>query len=276
MKRAPQLSLLVPFRASKDHPHRVRLWRWLQQYWAHELPDAEIVMGRCRSQIFCKTEAVNDAAQRARGRILVILDSDAYLRGEQIVHAARAIEEAGRRGINRWFVPYRHLYRLREQATEEILASDPRQPLRLRHPPSLDDVESLTSAAYGHHYGAMCQMMPRAAFECVGGMDPRFEGWGGEDVAFLRAVETLWGKNKSIDAPIYHLWHPSIGTTAKDKQWEGQSRPGVNNRLATRYGQATGDRARMRALVDEALALQKRRWFGARLIDWVLGFFRAR
>lgn len=272
--KRPQISLLVPFRASAQSPHRTRLWDWLREYWRHELPDAEIVIGRCQNRIFRKTEAVNDAASRARGRIFVILDSDAYLLGEQILDAARQIEEAARRGQNRWFVPYRKLYRLKQEPTELVLQSDPRNPLRFSNPPASEHVESTTSAAYGHHYGAMCQVMPREAFECVGLMDPRFEGWGGEDVAFLRAVETLWGKNKSIDMPIFHLWHPSIGTTAMDKCWEGQTRPQVNNQLATRYGKATGDRVKMRALVDEALKLQRRENLALRFLDWVRGLFR--
>lgn len=252
MKTRPQISLLIPFRPSASLPHRARLWKWLEEYWSHELPDAEVVMGTCKNEIFRKTEAVNDAASRATGRIFVIMDSDAYLRGDQLLRAARAIEDAARRGQKRWFIPYRRLYRLTEAPTEMVLNSDPRWPLRFSSPPPPENVESTTTAMYGHHFGAMVQVMPREAFELVGQMDTRFEGWGGEDVAFVRAVDTLFGKHKTLNAEVLHLWHPAIGTNASNKMWEGQDRPGVNNRLASRYHKATGDLVKMRSLVDEA------------------------
>jgi len=248
----PQISLLVPFRASASSPHRTRLWSWLRTYWQYELPDAEVVIGTSTNPSFSKTEALNDAAKKAHGRIFVLLDSDAYLRGDTILRAARAIEESARRGQNRWFIPYRRLYRLVEASTELILNSDPKWPVRLPSPPAAEDVESMTTATYGHHFGAMVQIMPREAFESVGGMDPRFEGWGGEDVAFVRAVDTLFGKHKTLNAEVLHLWHPSIGHNASNKMWEGQNRPGMNGHLASRYHRATGDPQRMRALVEEA------------------------
>lgn len=251
MAHRPQISLLVPFRASAWTPDRTRLWDWLQRYWEWELPDAEVVIGVSTRPIFSKTEAVNDAASRATGRVFVILDSDAYLRGEQILEAARAIETAARHNIKRWYVPYRRLYRLTQQASEKVLASDPKWPHRFPSRPDIKELETPNAAAYGHLFGAMCQIMPREAFECVGGMDPRFAGWGGEDVAFVRALDTLFAKNKTLDQEILHLWHPSIGHNATNKQWEGQSAPGPNGNLAKRYHRATGDIAAMRALCDE-------------------------
>lgn len=246
----PQISLLVPFRASSNAPHRARIWQWLSRYWKHELPDAEIVIGRSWSKTFSKTEAVNDAASRARGRIFVILDSDTYIRGEVVLRCARAIEDAQRRGIKRWYIPYRHLYRLTESSTERVLTSNPCWPYRFPSPPPSDEVESTIGSMHGHRFGAMIQIMPREAFETVGCMDPRFKGWGGEDVAFLRAVDTLYAKHKTVDSDVLHLWHPRIGDTVYDRMWEGQSRPGLNQQLANQYGRATGDRVRMRALVD--------------------------
>jgi hypothetical protein len=247
----PQISLLVPFRPSVEHPHRVRLWAWLEQYWRYELPDAEIVIGRSTSETFSKTEAVNDAARRATGRIFVILDSDTYIRGTAILKCARAIEDAQRRGHRLWFIPYRRLYRLTEESTEQVLASSHQWPFRFPSPPPVDEVESTVGSMHGHHFGAMIQVMPREAFELVGGMDPRFQGWGGEDVSFMRAVDTLYAKHKTLRHDVLHLWHPSIGITVYDRMWEGQQRPGSNSRLAERYNRAVGDRVRMLALVDE-------------------------
>lgn len=247
---SPQISLLVPFRVSAQHPHRARIWEWLQRYWRYELPDAEIVIGHSKSRAFSKTEAVNDAARRARGRIFVILDSDTYIRGSVILHCARQIEQAQRRGHKRWFIPYRRLYRLTEPSTDLVLDSDPMWPFRFSSPPPLDSVESTIGSMHGHHFGAMIQILPREAFETVGCMDPRFKGWGGEDVAFMRAVDTLYAKHKTVNVDVLHLWHPSIGTSVLDRMWEGQSTPGLNSKLAHAYSRATGDRAKMRVLVN--------------------------
>lgn len=277
MKKRPQISLLVPFRANSDAPHRLWIWEWLLEYWSYELPDAEIVMGRSKSVAFSKTEAVNDAARRATGRIFVILDSDAYLRGEVILHCAREIEEAQRRGHKLWFIPYRHLYRLTEGSTERVLNSDPRRPYRFSSPPARDEVESTVGSMHGHHFGAMVQIMPREAFRTVGCMDPRFQGWGGEDVAFLRALDTLYGKHKTVDVDVLHLWHPNLGTSVYNRMWEGQDTPGTNSKLAERYNRATGDRARMRALVDEGCQtiVCRCRWLPrwvCLLFGWIFGF----
>lgn len=256
----PQVSFLVPFRADNAAPHRVRVWDWLTDYWSWELPDAEIVVGKCKGKVFSKTEAVNDAASRAKGRIFVILDSDVYIRGESIVHCARAIEESQRREDKLWFIPYRHLFRLTEASTEMVLRSDPRTPLRFHSPPNTDEVESTTGSAHGHRFGAMIQIMPREAFATVGGMDPRFAGWGGEDVSFLRAVDTLYAKHKTLDAEVLHLWHANIGSTFQNRMWQGQDKPGSNWNLSSRYGKATQDRAKMRALVDEGCQPGHSRW----------------
>lgn len=277
MNCRPQISLLVPFRPNSATPHRTRIWEWLQRYWSYELPDAEIVIGRSSGASFSKTEAVNDAASRARGRIFVILDSDAYVRGDVILYCARAIEEASRRGHKLWFIPYRHLYRLTETSTELVLNSDPKVPYRFTSPPALDEVESTVGSMHGHHFGAMIQIMPREAFETVGCMDPRFRGWGGEDVAFLRALDTLYSKHKTVKADVLHLWHPSIGSTVHNRMWEGQNSPGQNADLAARYNRATGDRARMRALVDEGCGLccppqSKQAWWIFWFLTWLRNF----
>jgi hypothetical protein len=101
--------------------------------------------------------------------------------------------------------------------------------------------------------------MPREAFELVGGMDWRFSGWGGEDVAFMRAVDTLYGKHKTTRNQVLHLWHPfanAAENTIKGEPnllrlWEGQDSGQRNDVLANRYYAAYGDQERMRRLVDE-------------------------
>ncbi len=63
----PKISLLIPF-SSKD-PVRKESFRWLLKYWRHELPDAEIIIGRSHSKVFCKGRALNNAIRRSTGDV---------------------------------------------------------------------------------------------------------------------------------------------------------------------------------------------------------------
>lgn len=253
-RRSVQLSLIVPLRLERGSV-RERSWRWLRQYWAHELPDAEVVIGRSSGPVFSKTRAVNDAVRRSRGRILCVIDADAYLPGYVIQACADRLEIDLSRGVRRWFIPYTALYRLTEEASSVVLGSSPLDPYRLPSPPPDEWVESTVGSLHGRRYGAMIVIYPREAFDLLGGMDPRFEGWGGEDIAFARALDTLYAKHKTTPNDVNHIWHPKIGDSYVTRTWAGQE-DGVqlNSHLASRYSHATGDRVMMRGLVDEGIA----------------------
>lgn len=251
MGGGPQLSLLVPFRPDPSQPHRARLWDWLQRYWEWELPDAEIVMGTSEGKVFSKSVAVNQAAEKAHGRIFVVIDADTYMSGDVLLHCAREIDEAIRREHRLWFIPYRRLYRLTQSATMDLLESDPRTPLRFHSPPPGDRVGSTEGSAHGHYFGAMCQMAPRECFEITGGWQERFIGWGSEDVVQVRVQDTLYGRHKTTRNDVLHLWHERFGTGVADRVWAGQDQPRLNDQLASRYNRATFDFDAMRALVDE-------------------------
>lgn len=247
-----KISLLIPFSMEDRHSIRTVAFRWLLEYWKYELPDAEVIVGHSRGKIFCKGEALNNAARKANGDVLVIIDADTYIEGSVITQCAdRILEELDN---HLWFVPYRHLYRLNKDITNLIVHSNPANPLRIPTPPPpeyLDDNGNKSS--YGHRYGAMIMIIPRQALEVLGCFDERFKGWGGEDIAFLRALDTLYGKHKTTDNDVLHLWHPFLGKDYMTRRWEGQ-RKGfgqANQKLAQRYHKATGNPAQMRALVDE-------------------------
>ena len=250
----PKISLLIPF--TTKSAERREEFEWLLKYWRHELPDAEIIVGESHSRIFCKGEALNQAARKATGRVLVILDADAYIPGKIINRCADRILEEMHDHL--WYVPYRHLYRLKKEISKKILASDPEHPLRLSIPPSMDDVENGKQSSYGHRYGAMLMIIPREALDAVGGcFDERFKGWGGEDVAFLRALDTLYGKHKTANTDILHFWHPTIGDSYKTRMWKGQYGAQPNARLAMAYHRATRKPDQMRRLVEEGCEFNK-------------------
>lgn len=246
-RRHPQVSLLVPFK--DDGMHRGEVWNWLRQYWRGVYPEAEIIQGHDDGSPFSKSTAVNQAASLARGRTFVVIDADAYLPASVIKGAADRIDQALHDKQRTWFIPYDRLYRLDEDYTKGLLKTSPSTPIPL--PPSESDLENTPeSQTYGHKFGALCQIMPREAFGLVEGMDPRFRGWGCEDAAFLRSIDTLYGQHEVIPGPIAHLWHATTNT-GYNRQWQGQSWSSTNSRLYQRYINATAEPAGMRGLAAE-------------------------
>ena len=79
----------------------------------------------------------------------------------------------------------------------------------------------------------------------VGGIDPRFIGFGGDDISFARALDTLVGPCKRLDYPMTHLHHDR---TPRRKGNRGSE---ANEQLAARYMLAAGDREAMLMIVKE-------------------------
>jgi hypothetical protein len=261
-KKGYGISLLVPYH--NDHQSREVNWRWLKRYWERQLPGAEIVIGDDCESPFSKSVAVNCAEKRATGDVFVIIDADAYIKPEVILEAAFRIRKARKKHRRLWFVPYRRFFRLKESISKTILESPPDCPYEIPDPPPITCVFDSSGSNIGHWYGAMLQIMPREAFELVGGFDERFRGWGGEDHAFMRAVDTLYWKHKTLPSQILHIWHPMLSPKGskewvvwKDRMWTGQSGAGVNDALSGRYYGAYGSYEQMCRLVNEGIEFAK-------------------
>lgn len=80
-------------------------------------------------------------------------------------------------------------------------------------------------------------VIPRSAWEAVGGFDEGFHTWGHEDCANRLALETLVGLTRS-PGRIWHLWHPHAAGGLP-----------MNRKRFHRYQQAKGNPARMTALL---------------------------
>jgi len=252
--RGAKIALLVPFR--DDHAvGRAANWAWLRKFWETELPGAEIVVGTDGGNPFSKTCSVNAAFRSSRedNDIIVILDADCYIEPSVILSCADAIRESIYRWKTPlWFIPYRWLFRLTEEATANLIASNPTNALRFPTPPLSDDVGSTFGSGIGHRFGALIQILPREAFVTIGGMPAPFRGWGGEDVSTLRILDTLYAIHETTRNEVLTLWHTALGDVYLRK-WAGQDTTGVNNDLSLRYRKRRRDPLRMKREVAKWL-----------------------
>jgi hypothetical protein len=228
------ISFLIPFR---DDGIRLPAHEWLLARWEAEWPDAEFIVEPGDDLIpFSKTVAVNACAARSHGEILVILDADTWA-APHIIDTGVQIAASGG-----WALPD-YIYRLNQTATSQLLTQPPTTPWPEF---TVDDTDWA-----GHVTGAI-HILPRHAFDTVGGMDPRFRGWGGEDHAFSLALDTLHQHRTVLANRIYHLYHPRPLNPAGVHGWPGQTHR--NNPLNYRYIQALNDPTAMRSLLAEAHA----------------------
>jgi predicted glycosyltransferase involved in capsule biosynthesis len=249
-KRQVKISIIIPF-TSKDW-ERVRNFKWLLKYWENQLPHAEIIIGKSSKGIFCKGRALNRAVRKSHGKIVAILDADALLKGEAVEYCADKILEEEKRGHNLWFIPYRHLSRLNKHATKLVVHSDPSNPFIPHCPPPKTFIDTVGhSQMYGYRYCAMAAIFPRRAYDMIGGFDERFRGWGSEDIALMRTLDTVFGKHKTIKGCIFHLFHPYIGENYLTRKWEGQDTGNVNAKLSNRYFRANRNPSLMWELILE-------------------------
>lgn len=257
------ISILVPFRCP-EKDHRSIIWKWIRRYWKHFLPGAEIVIGVDPASEddplipFSKSAAVNDAASRAHGDIFCIVDADGLINILSVIRCARNIRKARREGRRLWYIPYRHFYRLNRKGSKLLLDSSPCDPYQFSVPPNPAFVQNTSGSQHGHWFGAMIQVMSREAFFEVGGWDPRFRGWGGEDSSAMRAMDTLYSPHKTMPFQVLHIWHPMLSVNGaspwvewNERVWANQTTHGDNSKLSGEYYAANGDYGRMRKLLDE-------------------------
>lgn len=263
-KTSEGISIIVPFFCSDPENQRVKNWEWLKSYLQIHLPLAEIVMGQDTNvgpdRPFSKSAAVNNGVRKAKADsdIIVVLDADGYVLAETIIDCAWKIRKAREAGHRLWFVPYRRFFRLTQKASARLLESNPRSPIEFPMPPRRTDVQTTAGTQRGHWYGAGIQIFPREAFDAVGGWDERFRGWGGEDHAAMRAMDTLWWWHKVTPTQFLHIWHPMLSPTGaknfvawSERIWDNQASVNANKVLCARYYAANGDPKKMRRLQDE-------------------------
>jgi hypothetical protein len=224
----PEVSIVMPY--TSDDEHRQAARRYVLGWYARHHPAWEIVEGTCAGE-WSKGRALADAATRASHDILVLADADSIVPADILDDAARQVAAGAA-----WVVPHRRVFRFDQGPTEQVYAGADPEPnptwCRNRRP-------------YGGVTGGGIVVLSRSAWETVGGIDPRFLGWGGEDIAFGWALETLCGPAVHLGGPLFHLWH------RQEAQGEHRRGSPTSEALAGRYRQARNRPEQMRALVAE-------------------------
>lgn len=177
-------AVVVPWRPSD--PHREAAWSWVRHQYALHHPDWEIVTGSCGDGPWIKADAVADALSHTDADTLLIADADVWSDG--LERAVDALDQFP------WAIPHHTVQRLTEQATADVLAGG-----ELAGP--------FTQQPYKGWAGGGYMALRRETYERIP-LDPRFQGWGGEDAAWHLALVRLTGRGWRGRALLWHLWHP--------------------------------------------------------------------
>lgn len=223
------VSVLIPFRP--DEPYREKAFKWILEFYKKMLPDAEICIGSCNSGLFCKSAAVNEAAEKSTRNIFVIADADIIFDPQSIEHSLFLLEEAA------WVIPYTQVLDISKNSTDKLLRRKPFWPGTAENL----EVTKRTPRAVGG-----LNIVPRKHFEAVGGWDERFFGWGGEDDSFCYTLDTICGKHKRLQKDILHLWHKPVKS-------KGNPNYQYNRELVKRYYRAYGNKNLMQRIIEEKL-----------------------
>jgi glycosyltransferase involved in cell wall biosynthesis len=194
--------VLVPRRA--DGGHRDKIWDLIKLAHWSKLDGYRVVEGHhVEGPLFNRAAAINTAARIAGNwSVAVIADSDIFLDRKQIDKAVAAARETGR-----LVAAFNEVRYLSEVVTSTMLRNK-----------NLDVNSRLyKSVRTASETQSMCPAVPRSVFEAVGGFDPGYRGWGGEDNAFWHSATIVSGEPVRIPGPVYHMWHPPATQKREDR-----------------------------------------------------------
>lgn len=218
------VSVIIPYR-SDNGGRRDKILDYVVARWEALFPAYEIIVSDDDSGCLAynKARAINNAVARAKGSILVIADADVIFDQSTIEQAVGLVKS----GKAKWMIPFTICERLDEKSTVCILKGNPDDPLPVEY-----DVCSGPS----HGPGAI-NILPRAAWDMIGGYDENFIGWGFEDNAFELILNELWGKAQRLPDTIHHLSHPRAVSAARNSPFRiaNERRFKVYQQLAKLY-----------------------------------------
>lgn len=226
-------AVIIPFSPADEAPERIAGMRYVTEWYHQHHPRWPIVIGSS-SPVWSKGAAVAAGIDQLTTDpdVFVIADADSFVIEPRILADAVTLVE---RGFVDWVTPHQFVYRLKPDETDRVLAgAKPRIGHTIRSP-------------YEGPIGGGITVVSRSAFDTVNGIDQRFLGWGGEDIAFGYALETLCPPGRRLTGALVHLWHPHPAPNLR-----GSPESEV---LVAAYTDARGLRRRMRAMVDGATSV---------------------
>ena len=172
---------------------------------------------------FNKCRAMNAGARLARQPEILWLDGDLVFGPDFVI---RALAEFRAAGLDHLY-PFTGIHYLREAATAAVLDGTP---------PWQCQAGWVLGPLHGGAPGGM-SLIQTAFFERHGGMIETFEGWGGEDHAWIRKVSLLGrlGVTALPDQPAWHLYHADSGSndarSSRAKQRDNASNVALGYRI---------------------------------------------
>lgn len=214
--------VIIPWRNGCEH--RQAALTWILGRWA-TITD-RVTIAPLEHGPWIKAKAIWPAVLASTADVIVLADADVWND-----HIPDAIAAAGARHAG-WATPHQRVRRLNEAATALVLAG----------------AEPDTVACYENHVaapGGGITAIRRSTLLQVP-LDPRFEGWGGEDWAWAIALTQLVGRPWRAPRALHHLWHPAQPRIARHVG----SQQSLD--LLHRYQRAHDDLDALEALIDEA------------------------
>lgn len=227
--RSVDFTVVIPFEPNRD-PARLAGLGCVERWYAGQ--GFPLVIGS-GGQPWSKGVAVDDGFARVETEGVIVADADCLVSCFDLGRATLVVAAGAP-----WAQPHSMVYRLHRKATGRVLAGhvvpDGMAPARVlcERPP------------HPAPAGGGIVVLSRDAYRTVGGIDDRFVGWGGEDISFARALDTLVGPGVRFDGALWHLWHrPQV-------RLRGNRACPANEELAGRYLAAVGDPVAMREVID--------------------------
>lgn len=222
-----KFSLLVP--RKPDNGVRDYHWSLVKKRYQKLMPQVEICTGFDRSELFCRSRALNKAARKATGDIFIVCDADVIFNPNLLEKILSVIH------LHPWIIPFTRAIFLSKAATKRYIKKG--LPAKV----GIKKEEDIERSYFGK--GQLINVMKRECFEAVHGLDERFRGWGLEDFAFRLALDTIVGQHFIMDGDVYHLWHPRAKRNHRHAP--------KNKSLYLRYLKAADDVMEMKKLISE-------------------------
>lgn len=237
--------VVIPWRGGCGH--RQRAFDYVIRWWATTYPNWPVVVGDWPQDRgpWRKGCAVRNAGVHpGPDDVVVVSDADVIPVGIGEVAESVGPGSLGR-PVARWAMPFRMVHRLTPEGTELVTSGQ----LGLPDGP-VPKMPGVIGESYVGSAGGGTVVLRGDVFREIP-IDPRFAGYGQEDLSWSLALHRLVGAPTMHTAPLWHLWHPP-----QDRMRRGATvSRGVGSedglRLWQRYREAATPAA-MRALVAEA------------------------